>query len=240
MFIDDNFIGNPAWTLEFVRALKPLGLKWNAAVSANIGEMPELLDEMKAAGCQSLFIGFESINDAPVSDVHKVQNHVERFDAFVDALHRRGIMINASFVFGLDGDDVTTFARALDWIVEHRIETVTSHILTPYPGTKVYEEFVQQNRITTLDYAQYNTAHVVFQPKNMTAQQLYDGYIQIYKDIYSLKNILRRMPEAPEQRVPYLLFNLLYRKFGKLTDQLCQMASYEKIGWIAEKLSYKL
>ena len=74
----------------------------------------------------------------------------------------------------------------------------------------------------------------------MTAQQLYDGYIQIYKDIYSFKNILRRMPEAPEQRVPYLFFNLLYRKFGKLTDQLCQMASYEKIGWIAEKLSYKL
>ena len=149
-------------------------------------------------------------------------------------------MINASFVFGLDGDDVTTFARTLDWIVEHRIETVTSHILTPYPGTKVYEEFVQQNRITTLDYAQYNTAHVVFQPKNMTAQQLYDGYIQIYKDIYSFKNILRRMPEAPEQRTPYLLFNLLYRKFGKLTDRLCQMVSYEKIGWIAEKLSYKL
>lgn len=240
MFIDDNFIGNPAWTLEFVRALKPLGLKWNAAVSANIGEMPELLDEMKASGCQSLFIGFESINDASVSDVRKVQNHVEQFDALVDALHRRGIMINASFVFGLDGDDVTTFARTLDWIVEHRIETVTSHILTPYPGTKVYEDFVQQNRITTFDYAQYNTAHVVFQPKNMTAQQLYDGYIQIYKDIYSFKNIFRRMPEAPEQRVPYLLFNLLYRKFGKLTDRLCQMVSYEKIGWLAEKLSYKL
>lgn len=239
MFIDDNFIGNPAWTMEFVRALKPLHIKWNAAVSANIAEMPDLLDEMKASGCQSLFIGFESINAASVSDVHKVQNHVNRFDDLVEALHSRGIMINASFVFGLDGDDETTFQRTLAWIVEHKIETVTSHILTPYPGTQVYEEFVKQGRITTFDYALYNTAHVVFAPKNMTAQQLYDGYVQIYKDIYKLKNILKRMPAAPEQRAPYLLFNLFYRKFGKLTDQLCKWISYERIGRIVEKLSYQ-
>jgi len=61
MFIDDNFIGNPKWTKELLKKIKPRKLKWNAAVTSNIVDMPELLDEMKEAGCQSLFIGFESI-----------------------------------------------------------------------------------------------------------------------------------------------------------------------------------
>ncbi len=66
MFIDDNFIGNPKWTLEFVRAIRPMGLKWNAAVSANIVDMPDLLDEMAISGCESLFIGFESLNEKAI------------------------------------------------------------------------------------------------------------------------------------------------------------------------------
>ena len=147
MFIDDNFIGNPKWTREFVKALKPLKIKWNAAVSSNIGDMPELLDEMAESGCQSLFIGFESLNERSLKNVHKNQNSIEKYEKLVNELHSRGIMINASFVFGLDGDDVTTFKATLDWIVKNKIETVTSHILTPYPGTKLYADFVKDNRI---------------------------------------------------------------------------------------------
>jgi hypothetical protein len=77
----------------------------------------------------------------------------------------------------------------------------------------------------------------VFKPKNMTEKQLYDGYIKIYKDIYSFKNIIRRMPKAKEQIPAYLMFNLFYRKFGRFTDFLCQKISYEKIGLWGEKLS---
>ena len=184
MFIDDNFIGNPKWTREFVKALKPLNIKWNAAVSSNIGDMPELLDEMAESGCQSLFIGFESLNERSLRNVHKNQNSIEKYEKLVNELHSRGIMINASFVFGLDGDDVTTFKATLDWIVKNKIETVTSHILTPYPGTKLYDDFVKDNRITSFDFSEYNTASVVFKPENMTAEELYEGYINIYKEIY--------------------------------------------------------
>lgn len=102
MFIDDNFIGNPKWTKEFLKAIKPLKLKWNAAVSSNIVDMPDLLDEMKESGCQSLFIGFESINSKSIDTVHKVQNSVSKYERLVDEIHKRGIMINASFVFALD------------------------------------------------------------------------------------------------------------------------------------------
>lgn len=238
MFIDDNLIGNPQWTLELVKALKPLHIKWNAAVSANIVQMPKLLDEMRESGCQSLFIGFESINDSSLTGVHKIQNHVNQFDQLVHELHRRGIMINASFVFGLDSDDPQTFQNTLQWIISHKIETVTSHILTPYPGTALYERMASDGRITTFDYSLYNTANVVFSPANMTPEELFLGYQKIYKDIYSWKNIFRRMPRAKSQWLPYLMFNIFYRKYGRFTDWLCRHITYERIGRISEKVSY--
>lgn len=71
----------------------------------------------------------------------------------------------------------------------------------------------------------------------MSEQELYDGYIWIYRQIYSLKNILKRMPADKSQRAAYLLFNLLYRKYGRFTDLVCKMITYKNVGVIAEKLS---
>lgn len=241
MFIDDNFIGNPAWTRELVRAIKPMNLKWNAAVSADILDMPNLLDEMRDSGCQSLFVGFESVNPKAVEGVHKVQNRVEQYDALVEALHSRGIMINASFVFGLDGDTKETFRATLDWIIKNRIETVTSHILTPYPGTALYERMERAGRLTSRFLADYNTAHVVFQPDGMTAEELQEGYLWMYRKIYSFRNILRRMPRGKvcRKQIPaYLAFNLLYRKFGRFSNVLCRIVGFQRIGRWGQVLAH--
>lgn len=237
MFIDDNFAGNPQWTKDFLNRIKPMGIKWNAAVSINTAYNDELLDLMKESGCRSLFIGFESINADSINNVHKIQNSTDRYEKAIKAIHDRGIMINASFVFGLDGDTPETFKATLDWIVKNKIETVTSHILTPYPGTALYDRLKNEGRIISDDLSLYNTANVVFKPRGMTEKELYDGYIWIYKQIYSLKNIFRRMPESKEQRASYLLFNLLYRKYGKFTDFLCKKITYRRIGIIADRLS---
>ncbi len=237
MFIDDNFAGNPKWTKQFLRVIMPMGLKWSAAVSINAAYDEELLDLMKRSGCQSLFIGFESVNPDSVSGVHKVQNHTHEYERAVKAIHAKGIMINASFVFGLDGDTPGTFRTTLDWIVRNKIETVTSHILTPYPGTALYDRMKAEGRILTDDLSLYNTAHVVYQPRGMTKKELYRGYLQIYKDVYSFRNIIRRCPEAKDIRAAYFLFNFVYRKYGRITDRICRMITYEKLGLIAERLS---
>lgn len=238
MFIDDNFIGNPKWTKRLLREIKPLKLKWNAAVTSNIVDMPELLDEMKEAGCQSLFIGFESINSKSIDCVHKVQNSVNRYEKLVDEIHKRGIMINASFVFGLDEDDVSVFKSTLDWIVKNKIETVTSHILTPYPGTKLYSSLIEENRIVDFNLSNYNTAHVVYKPKNMTSEELYNGYLWIYKEVYTFKNIMKRLPKSKKQWIPFLAFNFFYRKFGKFTELLCDIVSFKNIGKFFRRLAY--
>lgn len=237
MFIDDNFIGDPAWTRQLLEAIKPLRIKWNAAVSINVATIPGMLDQMAESGCQGLFIGFESINAASVGSVHKVQNDRTHYEEAIREIHRRGIMINASFVFGLDEDTPQVFRQTLDWIVAQRIETVTSHILTPYPGTRLYERLETEGRITSTDLSLYNTAHVVFRPKGMTAEQLRDGYLWIYRELYSWKNIWRRMPRNPRQRLAYLTFNIFYRKYGRLTDRLCRLFTYRRIGLIAERLA---
>ena len=240
MFIDDNFIGNPSWTKKFLAQIKPLGLKYNAAVTSNIVDMPDILDDLKESGCQSLFIGFESINDKAIDSVNKVQNSVGKYERLVEELHKRGIMINASFVFGLDEDDSSVFEKTLDWIVKNKIETVTSHILTPYPGTRLYENLHKQGRITDFDLSKYNTANVVYRPKNMTKEELYDGYLWIYKEVYSFKNIIKRLPSSKKQWIPYLAFNLLYRRFGKLTEKICEIISFRRVGSITRWFSYNI
>ena len=240
MFIDDNFIGNPSWTKKFLAQIKPLGLKYNAAVTSNIVDMPDILDDLKESGCQSLFIGFESINDKAIDSVNKVQNSVGKYERLVEELHKRGIMINASFVFGLDEDDSSVFEKTLDWIVKNKIETVTSHILTPYPGTRLYENLHKQGRITDFDLSKYNTANVVYRPKNMTQEELYKGYLWIYKEVYSFKNIIKRLPSSKKQWISYLAFNLLYRRFGKLTEKICEIISFRRVGSITRWFSYNI
>lgn len=235
MFIDDNFNGNPRWTRKLLAAIRPLNLRWHCAVSINIAKDTELLDLMRDCGCMGLFIGFESISGGSINSVHKVQNHIDEYERAIQEIHGRGIMINASFVFGLDEDTPETFSKTLDWIVKNRIETVTSHILTPYPGTKLYKQMRAAGRIVSEDLALYDTAHVVYTPRNLTAEELYKGYLWIYKKLYSWRNILRRVPKSRRQIPSYLLFNIFYRKYGRFTEWLCRFLTYERIGKIADR-----
>ncbi len=239
LFIDDNFIGDPDYARALLTRMRGMGLKWNAAVTTRIAEYPDVLDLMAEVGCQSLFIGFESINNGSLENVHK-HNRFERYGQLIREIHQRGIMINASMVFGLDGDGPDVFRRTLDWLVQNKIETLTSHILTPYPGTALHQRMEAEGRITDRDLAKYNTAHVVFAPRGMTARELYDGYLWMYRQFYSFRNILRRLPEQAAQRKSFLLFNFLYRKFGWFTSAVARLIPMRWIGKLATRISYRI
>ncbi|NLV17526.1 MAG: radical SAM protein [Syntrophomonadaceae bacterium] len=239
LFIDDNFIGNPKYTHELLSKISGMNLIWSAAVTANILDFPDLLDLMAKTGCRSLFIGFESINTASLESINK-DNKVNRYEELVEAIHSRGIMINASMVFGLDGDDKDTFKHTLDWLVRMRIETLTSHILTPYPGTELHRRMDAAGRITDYDLGKYNTSNVVFKPLGMTADELYKGYRWMYKQFYSFENIIRRFPKSKAQNRSYLLFNLFYRKFGRFTSTIAHFVPMGVLGKLAAKISYKV
>ncbi len=239
MFIDDNFIGNIEWTKHFLNQIRSLKLKWNAAVSANLVNDLNLLDKMKESGCKSLFIGFETINQNSLHNAKKYQNNINKYEKLINEIHQREIMINASLVFGFDNDHKNIFKETLDWLIANKIETMTSHILTPYPGTKLFDLFKKDNRIIDFNWSNYNTANVVFKPKNMTKEELYAGYLWIYKEFYSFKNILKRIPKN-KQIIPYLLFNFCYRKFGKFTSSIAKNGFMKLTGKLATRLAYQI
>lgn len=238
MFIDDNFIGDINWTRSFLKEIRPLNLKWNAAVSANIYHHLGLLDEMSECGCQSLFIGFESINKSSTDGVNKHQNHAVDYGKLIGEIHSRKMMVNASLVLGLDEDGPDVFNDTLDWLVKNKVETMTAHILTPYPGTALYKRFLSENRITDFDLRKYNTSNVVFKPKNMTPEELYNGYLWMYKKFYSMKNIIKRIPDNHEQKIPYFLFCFIYRKFGRVSSKVSRIGLLSCLGRLARRLSY--
>lgn len=238
MFIDDNFIGNIQWTKDFLKQIKPLKLKWNAAVSTNLYKYPDLIDQMKETGCQSLFIGFETTNKESIKNANKNQNNVDQYSKLIETLHSRDIMINASIVVGFDDDEKDVFKNSVNWLIDHKIETMTAHILTPYPGTVIYKKLMSENRIFDSNLEHYNTSHVVFEPKNMTPKELYNGYIWMYDEFYSLKNIIKRTPKSFKTRTPYYLFNFGYRKFGNITSKVAKKFKMHSFGSIASKTSY--
>lgn len=238
MFIDDNIIGNMKWIEEFLDRIDGKNYLWHAAVSTRLVHYPELIDKMAKTGCRSLFIGFESINQKAINNVNKSQNKIEEYEILISKLHEHNIMVNASLVFGFDEDDNTVFDNTLKWLVKNKVETMTGHILTPYPGTKLYEKMKSEGRIIDHNLRNYNTSNVVFQPKLMSKEELRNGYLKIYNDFYSIKNIIRRLPKQKKIRVSYLLFNLAYRKFGKFVSSIGKLGFMRKIGKIARKLSY--
>lgn len=240
MFIDDNLIGNIEWCKKFVQKLKPLNIKWQAAVSANIGLHTELLDAMKESGCRSLFIGFETINKKSLYHAAKYQNKVDSYEKTIEEIHKRGIMVNASIVFGFDEDGPEVFHDTVNWLITNRIETMTAHILTPYPGTKLFHDFKAAGRIIDFDWSHYNTAHVVYKPLKMTSEELYEGYLWSYREFYSCKNIIKRVPKS-EQIIPHLLFNFGYRKFGKITAKIiASLGLMHTLGKVSRLLSHRV
>ncbi len=238
MFIDDNLIGNIVWFEEFLKIITPLKLRWHGAVSTNLVNHEKLIDLMMKSGCKSLFIGFESINNSSIRSVNKNQNHIENYEKLIHMLHSRGIMVNASLVFGFDSDNKEVFNETLTWLIKNRIETMTAHILTPYPGTKLFKRLKDEGRITDEYSYHYNTSNVVFKPKEMNALELKQGYLWMYRKFYSFRNIMERLPEKSDMWIPYLLFNFGYRKFGRLTAFLGTTGLMNGISRLARRLSY--
>jgi radical SAM superfamily enzyme YgiQ (UPF0313 family) len=189
-FLDDHLFGNLHFAEALFEGMKGMGRLWQAAGTVQSVLRPGLLEKAVDCGLRSLFVGFETLSSGNLEAQHKHHNLNQDYEAAVRRLHSLGVMINASFVFGMDGDDGTVFDRTVAWAIEQGIETATFHILTPYPGTALYKRLAAQGRITTSDWDLYDTRHAVFCPAGMTASALQEGYWQAYRDFYRWGSIL--------------------------------------------------
>jgi radical SAM superfamily enzyme YgiQ (UPF0313 family) len=189
-FLDDHLFGDRRFASALFEGMRGMGRLWQAAGTVNAVLAPDLLERAVDAGLRSLFVGFETLNATNLAEQRKYQNMRRDYAAATRRLHDLGVMINGSFVFGMDGDDGSVFERTVEWAIGQGIETATFHILTPYPGTALYRRMADQRRLTAHDWDLYDTRHAVFRPARMSADQLETGYRWAYREFYRWRSIV--------------------------------------------------
>ena len=219
-FLDDHLFGAPRFAAALFDGMRGMGRLWQAAGTVNAVLAPGLLERAVEAGLRSLFVGFETLNGDNLLEQRKYQNLRRDYAEAIRRLHGLGVMINGSFVFGMDGDDPSVFERTVEWAVDQGIETATFHILTPYPGTALYERMVRQGRLTTSDWDLYDTRHAVFRPARMSAAQLEEGYWRAYRDFYRWGAIARGASahDSVAARLRHVAYAAGWKKFEPLWD----------------------
>ena len=216
VFIDNNLGSNREYLRNLCQALRPLNKIWSAAVSIDVTDDPGLIRTLALAGCTGVFVGFESLTDENLTEARKKTPKTADYARRVRLLHENGIQVNGSFVLGFDHDGKDVFARTAEWIEENRLECATFHILTPYPATPLFKQMESTGRLLHRDWTLYDTAHAVFRPRLMSAEELEEGYAWIYNRLFSHASIWRRRPDDWQAVAPYLAMSYLYKRSNRI------------------------
>ena len=194
MFLDDNIIGHPKYAKALFKAIKPLKVNWvgQASVSLLVAD-DELMQLAADSGCKAMFFGIESVSVDQLQTLRKALKEIDHLESAIKKIKKMGILIHASMVFGFDNDTKEIFNETVQFLIKNKVSTVSFNVLTPYPGTKIYDELKSEDRLTTTDWKYYDHNTVVFKPKNMTPFELQMGKINARKKFYSLPSVLRRL-----------------------------------------------
>jgi len=222
-FLDDHLFGNPRFAAGLFAGMRGMGRLWQAAGTVKaVLEQPALLEAAVQAGLRSLFVGFETVNADNLSEQRKYQNVGRDYAAAIRRLRDLGVMVNGSFVFGMDHDGPDVFDRTVDWAIRHGIETATFHILTPYPDTALHARMEAEGRMLHRDWDLYDTRHVVYRPARLDAGELEAGYWRAYREFYRWSSIWRgaATKPGPTARLRHLAYAGGWKKFEPLWDVL--------------------
>ncbi|KDR96622.1 Radical SAM superfamily enzyme YgiQ, UPF0313 family [Peptoclostridium litorale DSM 5388] len=228
VFPDINLIADREYAKELFRELTPLKRWWFGLATSEVAEDEELFNVIVKSGCKGLLIGFESVLQESQKFVKKGINRVDQYVVLVDKLHSAGIAINGCFAFGGDKENKSVFERTVEAVVKLKIDLPRYSILTPFPGTPLYNDLSKQGRIIEKNWAMYDVEHCVFKPKLMTPDELEDGTEWAWRQTYSFLNIAKRlstfgtphMASIPANLFGYRIYARNFRKFTRdvMTD----------------------
>jgi len=212
VFWDDHLFADREFAKNLLRELIPLKKRWAAQVTLRSCADEELLRLSKTAGCLYLFVGLESFSEKSLDDADKAINRISDYAPIIHSIHRHGIMVQAGIVFGFDGDTPDVFDTTLDACEKLGIDGATVSILTPFPRTPFHERFFAEGRLMTGDWSKYDgKTAVTFEPRNMSVEELWQGYNRFRRRFYSLGSFIRRM-QVSRTNVPVnFIINLGYR-----------------------------
>lgn len=219
-FLDDNLFADARFADALLAGLRGAGRVWQAAGTVETVLRPGLVEAAAAAGLRSLFVGFETLDEAALAEQGKRHNLGRDYDEAVRRLHAAGVMVNASFVFGMDHHGPDVFDRTVEWAVSRGIETATFHILTPYPGTALHARVRDQGRILTSDWDLYDTRHCVVSHPRMSPAEIEDGYRRARAEFYSWRGVIHSSlaRETAAERLRHFAYSAAWKKAGPLWD----------------------
>jgi radical SAM superfamily enzyme YgiQ (UPF0313 family) len=208
---DDNIASDLEYAKTLFRALAPHRKWWSSQATIHAAHDDEFLDLAAKSGCKQLFIGLESISQASVNEVQKGFNRVDGYARAIERIHSHGIAVQAGIVFGFDNDTPAIFSETLDFLEAAGVQNATFNILTPFPGTPLFQRLDAEGRILTRDWSKYNgRVDVVFLPRQMSPEELLDGYNYANRRFYSWRSIYRRLSKSPVEIAWTLPLNLAY------------------------------
>ena len=219
IFWDDNIAGDVKYAKELFRAIAPYRKWWSSQASIHAGRDDEFLEAAAHSGCKQLFLGLESLCQQSMTEVNKGFNRVEDYLQIIERIHAHGIAVQAGIVFGFDSDTPAIFNETVDFLEQSGVQNATFNILTPFPGTRLFQRLEAEGRITSHDWGSYNSrSDVVFTPRQMSSQELLVGFQAVTRRFYSLNSILKRLSHSPVGLWWTLPLNLAYhvslRRFG--------------------------
>jgi radical SAM superfamily enzyme YgiQ (UPF0313 family) len=219
-FLDDHLLGDPRFAAALFDGMRGMGRLFQGAATVDSVLRGKLVERAAEAGLRSLFVGFETLTPGNLAQSNKRQNLGRDYAAVTKRLHDLGVMINGSFVFGMDDDDASVFRRTVDWAIEHGITTATFHIETPYPGTRLFARMEAAGRITTHDWDLYDTRHVVYRPARLAAEDLKNGYDWAYREFYRWSSIARGSlsHHSVKHQAKHFFYAAGWKKFEPLWD----------------------
>ncbi|MGD0745126.1 MAG: radical SAM protein [Verrucomicrobiota bacterium] len=212
VFWDDNFFGDRDYAIQLMTALKKLRRRWAAQVSIDRCADERLLQLARESGCVYLFVGLESFSEEGLASVNKAFNHAARYRETIQRIHQHGICVQAGVIFGFETDTGEVFGNALRACESMGIDGVTVSLLTPLPGTRLYDEMNRAGRLIGKDWADFNgKTRVAFKPKQLTPQELFSGYMWFRRQFFSFRSMLKRMTVSRTNLGHNFLVNLGYK-----------------------------
>lgn len=214
IFLDLNLIADTHYAASLFEALIPLRVKWFGLATILLAYNEELLSLAARSGCRGLLVGFETLSAKNLRHSQKGFNDPGCYQEIIDRFHSQEIALMGCFVFGLDHDTPTVFQQTARFVVEAKIDLPRFAIVTPFPGTPLFQRLKAEGRILTEDWSLYDGQHVVFQPANMSVQGLREGTERAWKQAYSFPAIWRRLAGSRRQPLIALAANLGYRFYA--------------------------
>lgn len=210
-FVDDLHNSNRAYCRELWTALKDLNIKWGAQCTLFLADEPEMVKLAADSGCVAMFVGMESISEDSIHETNKPFNKVKLYERQIQTFHDHGIMLNPGIIFGFDHDDESVFERTVEFLIKNRLELAYFNILTPLPGTALYDRMEAEGRIFDRDWAHYDGKHVVYYPKQMKPEVLQEGFFWANRHFFSWPSIFKRVAYTRQRMVPRYFMNKQFR-----------------------------